>query len=124
MSRKEFAQQAGLSQILVTFSFVPGATPTVIRDGNSDIVSSVVQTGTGHYTATLDRKLGKQVAGVACIEAADDTPTDITCQWRYIVADKQIKIYCLTGATLTEPEASTRVNFVGSFWTRTDIQEA
>lgn len=124
MSIKNFPLQTGLHQLNVNVSFVAAATPSTIRDGKSSIVSTVVKTATGHYTITLSELLGNQVSGVACIESVDDTPTDITCQWRYIKASKQIKIYTLTGAVLTDPEASARINFRGTFWNRADVQEA
>lgn len=124
MAYSTFPLQAGMHQLNVNFSFLANATPSTIRDGKSGIVLSVVRTGAGHYTATMRDLLGKCVSGHACIEAVDDTPTDSTCQFRYIQATKIIKVYILTGAVLTDPEVGDRVNFSGTFWMRQDVQES
>jgi hypothetical protein len=118
--------QTGIHQLDVNFSFqTNGASaPTVIRDGKSAIVATAVRTSAGLFTVTLSVLLGKMVAGVATVESVDDTPTDINLQCRYIQASKQIKIYALTGAVLTDLEAGARINFKGSFWMRQDVQEA
>lgn len=104
---------AGIGTVLVAFSVK--ADDTVKRDGRSSLVSSVASASTGIYEFTLSQKLPQMIAGVASIQAADATPTDIVCDVGYNSTTGVVTVYTRAAAVLTDPEAGSRINFIGVF---------
>jgi hypothetical protein len=86
---------------------------TAKRDGKSALITTFARSAQGIYTFTLATKFPQITAGVACIEAADATPTDIVCSWRYDASTGILTIYCAAAAVLTDPEVGSRINFIG-----------
>lgn len=111
-----FAQIYGLDTVLVAVSF--GEVPSLsnVKDGKSDVVTAVSHTDTsGIYTFTLAKKFPAMISGVASITPADTSPTDVVCDVSYNATTGVVTIYTRAGATLGDPEASSRINFLGVF---------
>jgi hypothetical protein len=117
-----FQQGYGLNTVLVAASVK--ADDTVIRDGKTDIVTSVASASTGIYVFTLAKKFPQMVAGTASITPADATPTDIVCDVAYDASAGTVTVYTRAAATLTDPEAGSRVNFIAVFCTKDALKDA
>lgn len=98
----------GIGVALVGFSCKADA--TVKRDGKSSLVTSVASGGAGIFNFTLATKFPRIVSATCSIEAADASPTDIVCSWRYDASTGIFTVYCAAAAVLTAPEAGSRVN--------------
>jgi hypothetical protein len=117
-----FQQGFGLDTVLVAASC--RADDTLIRDGKTDIVSSVASASTGIYVFTLARKFPQMVAGTASITPADATPTDIVCDIAYDSSLGTVTVYTRAAAVLTDPEAGSRVNFIAVFCTKDSLKDS
>lgn len=122
--QSSFMTMAGLGQRWVALSFVAANPPTTIRDAKSGIVATVVRTAQGVYTVTFSELMGKMVAGIAGLNTVDTSPTDIVCSCLYTEASKTLAIVTNAVATPTDPEASSRLSFIGSFWVKSADDES
>lgn len=111
-----FQQSFGLDTVLVAVSLAEIPTVGTVKDGKSDVVTAVSHTDTsGIYTFTLAKKFPAMVSGVAGITPADATPTDIVCDVSYNATTGVVTIYTRAAAVLGDPEAGSRINFLGVF---------
>lgn len=117
-----FQQGYGLDTVLVAFSATVAA--GTIRDGKTDIVTSAAAPGSGVFTFTLAKKFPQMVAGVASITPADASPSDSVCTTEYNATTGVVTVRTITTTTPTDPEAASRINFIGVFCTKDSLKDS
>lgn len=112
--------QPGVVRIYGSFQTNAAAAPTVIRDGNSRIIASVVRTSAGLYTVTLDTgfPIPERLIAAGAHLHSSATPT-IIAQANYVTASYsqsartfQVVVYHTSGTPgVGDPDTGDRVSF-------------
>lgn len=118
--------QPGQIRILGSFQTNAAAAPTVVRDGNSRIIASVVRTSAGLYTITLDAgfPVPQLITHAVAHLSSSATPT-IVGQANYVTGSYstatrsfQIVVYHTSGTPgVGDPDTGDRISFelVGAY---------